>query len=66
MEFMQIAPRAISCYYADDLTAEDHLAGVIRRRGDYWRFYPETGAVLTCKSLKKLAKKVSDLNGDAS
>ncbi|MFT6988175.1 MAG: hypothetical protein ACJASL_000135 [Paraglaciecola sp.] len=46
---------------------EDKLMGCLRKGEDgYYRFHTARKAILTCKHLRVLAKKCSDLNCDAT
>lgn len=47
----------------DQAPFDDKLIGYIRKGGDgFYRFHPARKAIMTCKHLRVLAKKISDLN----
>jgi hypothetical protein len=48
---------------SDSPPFDDRLMGCLRRDKDgFYRFHPARKVVLTCKHLRTLAKKCSDLN----
>lgn len=65
MIFIKSLDDAYSCEDWCDLKGEETFLGCISKSFDgFWRFNPARGVSLTCKHMRLIAEKISDLNKD--
>ena len=68
MEYFEEQDGSIRVEYYRTGVHRDVVLGHLRQGGedeDYWHFYPATDCVLNAGNCKRLAQKISELNGRA-